>query len=215
MSLAPSSPMTPFFSQLFQRRKLYYEGPRIFVYLLSDSFDDIDHRTMVVLDTNAGDWISHSPQRSAASLPERRQIRGTLSQLEVFLQGLRNGDPNVADAILAYTRGCAVMQEASERPCDWCVKRNWHWFDRCTVLTGISGFPEACAGCIMIGRRYLCSYACLISDEEEEEANMSEDMDSDEEMSLRGTGTKDDPIDLTGENIHEVLRRSLRLQGKK
>lgn len=208
--------MTPFFSQLFQRRKLYYEGPSIFVYLLSDSFDDIAPGTVVVLDTNAGDWISLSPQRSAASLPEKRQIRGTLSQLEVFLQGLRNGDPKVADAILAYTRGCAVMQEASERPCDWCVKRKWHWFDRCIVLTGISGFPEACASCIMIGRRYLCSNLCLLSDEEEEGANMSEYVDSDaEEISPQGAGTKDDPIDLTGEDVHEVLRRSLRLQGEK
>lgn len=186
---APSSPIMPLFPHLFKRRKLYYEGPNIFVYIVNQLSDDIDSGTVVVLDTKVGGWISLPSQCTAASLPERRQMRGTLFQLERFLQGLRAGETQVTDAILAYTRGFEMkytIHESLLRPCDGCTRVE-PVFDCCVVLEGIPGFGGACASCIMNEQQDSCCH-----NDTGTESSGSDYVDSDEdEPAVRGTGTKD------------------------
>lgn len=151
-----------------QPQKLFDQGPDIFFHVLC-TCHEIGPHTVVSIDTTVGGWMKLRHHRALARLPVKRQLRGTLTQLDVpFLKGLFCQDDEVIDAIRAFTRGrdTTVFQEGG---LDW---------------------ENLCRQC------KVCVHSTLQQEEQKTQHSRPT-----KERSARyvGAGTREDPIDLTGE----------------
>lgn len=148
----------------------------------------------LLLNTAVGGWITSPYQLAVAKLPERRQIEGTLQELtEPFLRGMLLKDTNIVNAILTFTRGdeLPIAEEddprwTGDKACGGCGDPKNTTFKGCIVLRQ-PGF-QACANCFLRG----CHDTCTLRYNNEDPGASA--------ICALGSGTKEDPIDLTGDD---------------
>ena len=188
----------------YLHQKLFDVGPEIFAYILNSNYPEITPQTSILIDTCDGGWITTPSQRAVAALPEQRHIQGTLKQLmDPILKAIFFQEENAVDAVLMFTRGkeMPVIEEIGyhwqtnrEKACRNC-RGPGNPFDSCIVLRNAQNFPVACANCVFRKMHGTCDHSLQHVKEGRREA-----VESGVAARTSGAGTREDPIDLIGDD---------------